>query len=77
MDLLPIPARYYLPARLRERVREMLEPAGLWHLEEEEEKPKKGPFDKPLTIADEKNQIIRDTFGKEKVESLPLVPHIF
>jgi hypothetical protein len=65
--LLPIPERYYLPARLRTQIKAELEAVGLWTLEEEEEKPKKGPFDKPADILDEKDKIIHDAFAKEKV----------
>jgi hypothetical protein len=64
--VLPVPSRYYLPARLREDVRANLEPVGLWKLDEDE-KPKKGPFEKPATIVEEKDHIIRDAFVKEKV----------
>ncbi|PVF98821.1 hypothetical protein CPB86DRAFT_825519 [Serendipita vermifera] len=66
-QLLPIPARYYLPARLRLQIRTELEAVGLWTLEDEEEKPKKGPFDKPTDIVDEKDKIIHEAFNKEKI----------
>jgi sorting and assembly machinery component 37 len=68
--ILPLPSRYYVPARLREEVRANLEPVGLWKLDEEDEKPKKGPFEKPATMVEEKDYIIREAFVKEKVSQL-------
>lgn len=70
--LLPVPARYYLPRRLREEIRATLEPAGMWNLQQENDEndgmeEKKRPFDKPKTIVDEKDKIINEAFGKEKL----------
>jgi sorting and assembly machinery component 37 len=73
VEVLPVPSRYYLPTRLREDIRANLEPVGLWKLDEEDE-PKKGPFEKPTTIVDEKDHIIREAFAKEKV--CPAVLHL-
>ncbi|KAG8839143.1 hypothetical protein FRC18_000530 [Serendipita sp. 400] len=65
---LPIPTRYYLSRRLREQVRESLEPAGLWtsRADEDDDAPKR-PFDKVKTIVDDKVKIFDEAFTKEKL----------
>ncbi|KIM25349.1 hypothetical protein M408DRAFT_17332 [Serendipita vermifera MAFF 305830] len=66
---LPIPSKYYLPQRLRAVVQASLEPSGLWTVKEEEEVVKKHPFDKEKVkdVVEEKDSIIREAFGKEKL----------
>lgn len=65
-SILPVPARYYLPARIRETARIRLQASGLWHTDEDSE-PKRGPFDKPTGLKEERDKIISEAFTKEKV----------
>ena len=71
VGILPLPSRYYIPARLRSIVQASLEPAGLWTTLKEYEqnsKRKKHPFEKEKDrVIEEKDSMIREAFGKEKV----------
>lgn len=68
-NMLPLPQRYYVPARIRESYRPRLEAADLWNLpgieQEVEEKPKFGEKEKKKE-EDHKEQF-KKVFERERV----------
>lgn len=71
-NMLPLPQRYYVPARLRESYRPRLEAAELWNLpgieQEEEKKPLFGQKPPPQQEEDHKEQF-KKVFEREKVSA--------
>ncbi|KAL0946677.1 hypothetical protein HGRIS_012865 [Hohenbuehelia grisea] len=66
---LPVPQKYYVPARLRDSYRARLEAVGLWNLPGIEQEPKK-PFEAPVKQtkeSDPKEKYLR-VFERAKVE---------
>jgi sorting and assembly machinery component 37 len=70
-NMLPIPQRYYVPARMRESFRPRLEAVQLWNLpgiEQEEEKPhfwKREKLREPTES--ERKEKFKSVFEREKV----------
>jgi sorting and assembly machinery component 37 len=69
VSMLPVPHKYYVPSRLRERTRPRLEAAGLWNLpgiEQEKEASKPSEPTSKDEVPDDKKTFLR-VFEREKV----------